>query len=376
VLQAAVRLAAFASISLTLACAGDAPVARETGLVAASGERVTANAAATVEPGVGVELPGPPGGTRAANTAATIEPGVGVELPGSPDGTRAANTAATIEPAVALPVAPDGTRALPCATPPAGMACIPGGPFIRGSDDGPDNTRPRATIWSQTFYMDLHEVTHAQYKQCEAAGRCAKAGPRYDDYDRPRQPIVGVSWHDAVAYCAAHGKHLPTEAQWEKAARGPDGAVYPWGDEPATCERAVIKEKRRRSCGVAKQGERPDKGRTFEVGSKPPGVYGLYDMAGNAWEWVADWSSPSWAACGAACAGVDPLGPCAGATPCKRHHEKIVRGGSWYWEGPLAAGYVRRPHVPKNRPYHHYGFRCAASVAEAALLTAGGVGDR
>ena len=226
----------------------------------------------------------------------------------------------------------------------------------------------RATVWLQTYYMDIHEVTYAQYKACEAAGACPVAGPRYEDYDRPNQPIVGVSWYDAVAYCAAQGQHLPSEAQWEKAARGPAGALHPWGDAPATCERAVIKERGRRSCGVRKQGERPDKGRTLAVGSRPPGVYGLHDMAGNAWEWVADWASPSYAACGAACEGVDPRGPCGAAAPCKRHHERVVRGCSWYWEAALATAIYRRPHVPNNRPYHHYGFRCAASAEEAAAL--------
>lgn len=315
---------------------------------------------------------------RGAGVASAIASGAAVAIVGS-DGpapvsadaiaAKSGVVAAASRSADALPVASDGTRALPCREPaPPGLACVPGGPFVRGSDDGPENARPRGTVWVQTFYMDIHEITYREYKDCVAAGRCGEAGPRYEDYDRPRQPIVGVSWHDAVAYCRASGKHLPSEAEWEKAARGPDGAVYPWGDEPATCERAVIKEKRRRSCGVAKLGERPDKGRTFEIGSKPPGRYGLYDMAGNAWEWVADWASPSWAACGDACAGVDPRGPCGGATPCKRHHERIVRGGSWYWEAGYATGYYRRAHVPSNRPYHHYGFRCAASVAEAAAL--------
>ncbi|HEY0138093.1 MAG TPA: SUMF1/EgtB/PvdO family nonheme iron enzyme [Nannocystis sp.] len=265
---------------------------------------------------------------------------------------------------------PDG--ALPCLDPPPpGLACIPGGPFIRGSDpreDGPENTRPRATVWLQTYYVDIYEVTHAQYKACESSKNCPPAGPRYDDYDRPRQPIVGVSWYDAIAYCTAQGKHLPTEAQWEKAARGPDGALHPWGDEPATCERAIIKEKGRRSCGVRQQGERPDKGRTFEVGARPPGAHGLHDMSGNAWEWVADWYSPSCSRCGSACAGTDPRGPCDGAEPCARHHEKIVRGGSWYWEASYATATYRRAHFPNNRPYHHYGFRCAASPAEAAAL--------
>jgi sulfatase modifying factor 1 len=317
-----------------------------------------------------VHVQAPPVASPAGGSAEATPGTAATPVVRPPESAALAEKPAPSEPAMAA--LPDGTPVLPCRSPlPPGLGCVPGGPFVRGSDDGPENTRPRATVWLQTFYMDTHEVSHGEYKACEAVGACAPAGPRYNDYDRPRQPIVGVSWYDAVAYCAAQGKHLPSEAQWEKAARGPDGALYPWGDERATCARAVIKEKRRRSCGVAKQGERPDKGRTFEVGQRAPGVYGLYDMSGNAWEWVADWASESYRKCGEACAGVEPRGPCGGAAPCKRHHERIVRGGSWYWEAEYATGIYRRAHVPSNRPYHHYGFRCAASDAELAALTGG-----
>jgi len=268
-----------------------------------------------------------------------------------------------------LPVAPDGTQALPCVEPPPpGLACVPGGPFIRGSDDGPANTRPRATVWLQTYYMDLNEVTFAEYKECQKAGKCGKAGPLYNDFSRPRQPMVGMSWYDADTYCKVQGKQLPTEAQWEKAARGPEGALYPWGDEPVTCERAIIKDSRGRSCGVPKKGSKPEKGRTFEIGARAAGVYGLYDMSGNAWEWVADWSSKSYDECGADCSGVDPRGPCGGAEPCEGRKERVVRGGSWYWDASYATAIYRRTHVPGNRPYHHFGFRCAASPAQAAAL--------
>ena len=267
------------------------------------------------------------------------------------------------------PTLPDGRAIAPCLEPaPSGLSCVPGGSFVRGSDVGPEHSRPKALVWLQTYYMDIYEVTHAEYKACEKAGECPVAGPRYNDYDRPKQPITGVSWYDAVAFCKARGKHLPTEAEWEKAARGPDGAQFPWGDEPATCERAIIKDERGRSCGVKKRGPEADKGRTFEVGARPPGVYGLYDMSGNSWEWVADWASPSYAACGAACEGTDPKGPCGGAEPCPGHRQKVVRGGSWYWEAALATAIYRRTHFPKNRPYHHFGFRCAASPEEAAAL--------
>ncbi|MBL4684905.1 MAG: SUMF1/EgtB/PvdO family nonheme iron enzyme [Nannocystaceae bacterium] len=266
--------------------------------------------------------------------------------------------------------APDGTVIAPCADVPDGMACVPGGAFIRGRDDGPDNERPAEEIWLRSFYMDLHEVRSADFKACVKSKACLRGRPLYNDFSRPDQPIVGPSWYAAQRYCEVQGKHLPTEAQWEKAARGPDGALHPWGDEPATCERAVIKDKRGRSCGVDKRFEHPKKGRTFVVGTRAAGVYGLFDMSGNAWEWVADWASDDYAECGEACRGTDPLGPCDGAEPCRGHKEKVVRGGSWYWVARYATGTHRRLHVPGNDPLHHFGFRCAASLDQAAKIVA------
>lgn len=311
--------------------------------------------------------PGPQSTPAPAVVSASVaaEPGPQVDL----------QTEANTDPAVATRAAepapltaPDGTVIEPCGDVPAGMACVPGGPFTRGRDDGPDNERPAAEVWLQTFYMDLHEVRSADYKACVASKACLRGGPLYNDFSRADQPIVGPSWYAAVRYCEVQGKHLPSEAQWEKAARGPDGALHPWGDEPATCERAVIQDQRGRSCGVDKRFEHPKKGRTFEVGSRPAGVYGLFDMSGNAWEWVADWATESYAACGDACEGTDPLGPCDGAEPCKGHEQKVVRGGSWYWVARYATGTHRRTHVPGNDPFHHFGFRCAASLDEARVL--------
>ncbi|MBM4342635.1 MAG: SUMF1/EgtB/PvdO family nonheme iron enzyme [Deltaproteobacteria bacterium] len=253
--------------------------------------------------------------------------------------------------------------ALPCGAGPEGMACIAGGPFVRGTDGEPVNARPKATVWVQTYWMDLREVTFGEYKACERKGKCPKAGPKYSDFNRPKQAMTGVNWFDARAYCQAAGKRLPTEAEWEKAARGPDGALHPWGDEPATCKRAVIMDKSGRSCGVKKLHSQPEKGRVLEVATRPAGAYGLFDMSGNSWEWVADWYSPSYGKCGAACAGQDPKGPCAGADRCPGHAEKIVRGGSWYWPAHMATGVWRRPHAPGNEPFHHFGFRCAKDVA-------------
>jgi formylglycine-generating enzyme len=267
------------------------------------------------------------------------------------------------------PAAPDGTPMLACDAGPDDMSCVPGGAFIRGADEGPENARPRAEIWLQTYWIDRNEVTYAQYKACEKAGECPKSGPAYLDFDRPQQPVNGVSWFDARAYCEAQGKRLPSEAEWEKAARGTDGRTYPWGEAAATCELAIIKTPELgRGCGVKKAGEKPDTGRVWEIGSRPPTQYGLYDMAGNSFEWVNDWYSDSYAECGASCVGVNPRGPCDGADDCTTHKHKVVRGGSWYWGADRAATYFRRAHVPRNEPFHHFGFRCAADLEQASRI--------
>jgi len=259
--------------------------------------------------------------------------------------------------------------AVSCGKAPAGMACIPGGFFIRGHDSGPANARPSEKVWLQTFYMDLNEVTYAEYSECEKQGKCPEAEPQYIDFNHPLQPMNGVSWYDAAAYCKAMGKHLPTEAEWEKAARGTDGRVFPWGNSAATCEKAVIRDSSGRSCGVNKRGSHPEKGKVWKVGSKPAAVHGLYDMAGNSFEWVFDWYSESYAECGDKCTGVDPRGPCDGADECPGHRRRVVRGGSWYWPAHMATTFYRRAHVPGNKPFHHFGFRCAASVKEAEKLS-------
>lgn len=292
-------------------------------------------------------------------------------IPAQPRAVNAEQAAEAKPPPVEPALAPDGkTRALPCLQAPPAMSCIAGGFFVRGSDEGPNNARPEAKIWLQTYFMDQFEVTYAQYKACQSAKQCPRSGPRYSDFNHPKMPIQGVSWHDAVAYCSAQGKGLPTEAQWEKAARGPDGELYPWGDEPVTCERAILRDASGRSCGLKKAISKPEVGRPWDVGSRPVGRYGLYDMVGNSWEWVADWYSRGYEKCGEDCLGMDPRGPCGGAEKCAGHGMKIVRGGSWYWEDAKATGVYRRSHFPSNEPFHHFGFRCAATTPQVEALAA------
>lgn len=279
---------------------------------------------------------------------------------------------------------PGDRHAQECLAAPETMACIPGGIFKRGSNDDPHseckqssynkkhqvNTNPQADIWLDTFYMDKTEVTVKAYKACVAEKKCPKSGPKYTDFSRDLQPITGISWFDAHTFCKAQGKHLPTEAEWEKAARGSNAEMYPWGNDAATCENSVIMDKKGRSCGITKKGKGPEKGRVLEVCSRPASRYGLCDMIGNAEEWVADWYSNSYQDCGKDCIGDNPKGPCAGAAECDKHRYKVVRGGSWYWPAEHATAIHRRSHVPSNNPYHHFGFRCAASQSEMLTLTA------
>ncbi len=205
--------------------------------------------------------------------------------------------------------------------------------------------------------MDRYEVTYSEYQRCVAAGSCGRAGPAYKGYDGPRMPMVGANWFHARQYCQWRGKRLPTEAEWEKAARGTGGDLYPWGNEPAICQQAIIQERGKKGCGT---------GKTWDVGSRSAYRYGLFDMAGNSWEWVNDWYAESYAACGQACMGRNPKGPCGGADQCPGHEKRVLKGGSWWWDAPFARGSNRRPHFPRNRPYHHYGFRCAKSLPDSS----------
>jgi sulfatase modifying factor 1 len=263
---------------------------------------------------------------------------------------------------------------------PEDMACVPGGEMIRGTNQEHscgqgENKRyktqfgPETEIWVQTFLMDKTEVTYEAYQKCRQEKKCDYAHPSYGDFNRPNQPMMGASWHAAKKFCEVQGKRLPTEAEWEKAARGGEGAATPFDNvDVVTCDEAIIKDGSGRSCGVRKKGSHPEKGRVWEVALQAPGRYGLYDMVGNAEEWVSDWFAPSLEKCGENCRGTNPQGPCAGKSSCPEFAIrdgkalKMVKGGSWYWPTEDATGWHRRPHVPENKPYHHFGFRCAKDI--------------
>jgi formylglycine-generating enzyme required for sulfatase activity len=157
------------------------------------------------------------------------------------------------------------------------LVYVPAGPFTMGSrDDNPstwDDERPQHEVEVEGFWISRTEVTNAQYIRCVMLGICP--APQNDEYNRPEftdRPVTDVNWYDANAYARWVGGRLPTEAEWEKACRGTDGRIYPWGNFAPAPELLNYDGKI---------------GRVTDVGSYPPGTYGLFDMAGNAWEWTA-----------------------------------------------------------------------------------------
>ncbi len=186
----------------------------------------------------------------------------------------------------------------PCEAPPVGMVCVPGGPAVLGADDKTEAEKPRHSAVLPTYYLDRTEVTNADYERCAKTGACppkwGRVAKSYGAFLGPKQPALPMSWDMANAYCVWAGKRLPTEAEWEKAARGGDARTYPWGEDPPSCDKANYK-------GCPGNLTKP-------VGSLPAGPYGTFDLASNGYEWVQDYWTESYAACGAACQGDDPRG--------------------------------------------------------------------
>jgi eukaryotic-like serine/threonine-protein kinase len=165
--------------------------------------------------------------------------------------------------------------------PPRDRVVVPAGPFTQGSTRGEEDERPARKVTLKAFAIDRTEVTRAAYAGCVDAGRCRAPALIEGDVNLP---VTNVDWNDAQAYCKFAGGRLPTEAEWEKAARGTDAREYPWGND-ADCTKA--------NWGSF-EGEGPcagkNPGRPVAVGSYPTGAspYGALDLGGNVWEWVAD----------------------------------------------------------------------------------------
>lgn len=221
------------------------------------------------------------------------------------------------------------------------MVLVPADTFIMGSDNGYADQKPAHPVFLNAFYIDKYEVTNAMYKACADVGECnaphksdvRKEFDHYGNSEFDNYPIVFVDWNQARAYCEWRGAVLPTEAQWEKAARGLDGRTYPWGEG--------IDET------YANYGR--DVGATAEVGSyeSDHSPYGVYDMLGNVQEWVADWyletyylSSPM----------TNPMGPDLG-------QYRALRGGAWNTKYDL----TRRTRNDPGYWSFNVGFRCSGS---------------
>jgi len=241
---------------------------------------------------------------------------------------------------------------------PAPMVLVPAGPFLRGSPakKGRSDERPQRRLVLQGFEIDQHEVTVRQYKRCVAAGACdvvhleGTENPGREPFSRDRDcnwgavwrsdhPINCVSWQQATRFCGWAGKRLPTEAEWEKAARGTDGRAYPWGAEAPTCHRVVMDY----GCKL---------GSTWSAMLKTPygdSPFKAWNMAGNVAEWVSDWYGPKYYADSP---DKDPAGPTSG-----KH--RVLRGGhrSDYRGENLRA--AARSHLPAGARSETLGFRCA-----------------
>ncbi|HUJ80203.1 MAG TPA: formylglycine-generating enzyme family protein [Nitrospiria bacterium] len=232
------------------------------------------------------------------------------------------------------------------------MVYIPPGSFMLGNAHGQNSEKPVRQIVLSGYWIDKYEAPMAQYyafiaatghREPRLAGYLALASVDLSTLMAPNKPAVGVSWEDARAYCEWKGKRLPTEAEWEKAAKGQGQRQWPWGDAP----NAMLANL---DGGEDQfQGTAPVDG--FPAGQSP---YGLFNMTGNAMEWVNDWYDeqyykfmpPS-----------NPPGPSIG-------DEKVVRGGSWHDSLRYAHTYSRFKMFPEYRDAT-IGFRCARSKSEA-----------
>ena len=258
---------------------------------------------------------------------------------------------------------------------PEGMLLVPGGTFTMGLNEAnairDERTEHQVTV--ESFFLDKTEVTNAAYEECVQAGVCrkpawkntAKSGfEPYEAFRTPDRPVSTVSQEDAATFCKWKGRRLPTEAEFERAARGDDGRLYAWGNEPPSPEVAIYRLKV-----------------TAPVGSVPKGAgpYGHLDLAGNVWEWTSDLYDPFAYSRASADRGIP--GSCAqikaaqdklraegkqgytGTNPIPKDCDHVLRGGAFnYFPWGLRAS--NRVHHPGSWRMIMAGFRCAADLVE------------
>lgn len=222
------------------------------------------------------------------------------------------------------------------------MIEIPEGPFKMGGNDGDYDEAPEHQIYLSTYYMDKYEVTQAEYDRFVKMTKRGKPFvPVFDDDPskilKPEYAAMGMSWFDAAAYCQWAGKRLPTEAEWEKVAKGEGNRKYPWGEAMGP-KYANLDGEEDGYKYLAPPGK-------FEAGRS---YYGLYDMAGNVAEWVVDNYDDKYYA---KTIYRDPKGPEEG-------QNKVIRGGSWR-ESPNGARVAKRFQAKPWRTDATIGFRCA-----------------
>ncbi len=219
------------------------------------------------------------------------------------------------------------------------MALIPAGKFWMGCNENVDNKcnrdeKPSDKVYLDAFYIDKYEVTVAGYKKCVGSGKCSRPGPgkdcNWNESGREDHPINCVNWYQARTYCSLLKKRLPTEAEWEKAARGTKGSIYPWGNQWDSSRANA------------------NTGGTVAVGSYPSGVspYGAYDMAGSVWEWSSSLHNSY------------PYKAEDGREDPKAKGRRVLRGGCWSDPPRFVRTSIRGGNDP-NVKIVYVGFRCA-----------------